>query len=58
MYMYTYVLQVLQRLPVSVAALKQGNMGKLIKQLSKQEHPGQLLSYFLLDKILHVFMNL
>ena len=32
--------QVLQRLPVSVAALKQGNMGKLIKQLSKQEHPG------------------
>ena len=43
---------------MSVAALKQGNMGKLIKQLSKQEHPGQLLSYFLLDKILHVFMNL
>jgi hypothetical protein len=33
------VLQVLQKLPVSVAALKQGNMGKLIKQLSKQEHP-------------------
>ena len=26
---------------MSVAALKQGNMGKLIKQLSKQEHPGQ-----------------
>jgi len=34
-------LQVLQKLPVTIAALKQGNMGKLIKQLSKQEHPGQ-----------------
>lgn len=33
------VMQVLLKLPVSVAALKQGNMGKLIKQLSKQEHP-------------------
>ena len=33
-------LQVLQQLPVTIAALKQGNMGKLIKQLSKQEHPG------------------
>ena len=36
------VIQVLLKLPVSVAALKQGNMGKLIKQLSKQEHPGQV----------------
>jgi protein phosphatase 1 regulatory subunit 10 len=33
------VMQVLQKLPVTVAALKQGNMGKLIKQLSKQERP-------------------
>ena len=32
--------QVLQKLPVTVGSLKQGTMGKLIKQLSKQEHPG------------------
>lgn len=30
----------LQKLPVDIDALKQGNMGKLIKQLSKQESGG------------------
>lgn len=33
-------LQVLQKLPVGIDALKQGNMGKLVKQLSKQENQG------------------
>ncbi len=33
-------MQVLEALPVTVDALKQGNMGKLIKQLSKAENPG------------------
>jgi protein phosphatase 1 regulatory subunit 10 len=48
------VLQVLQKLPVSVAALKQGNMGKLIKQLSKQEHQGQISTpNFLLVGCMH-----
>ncbi|KAL5483956.1 hypothetical protein EMCRGX_G020377 [Ephydatia muelleri] len=31
------ILQVLQKLPVTVSSLKQGNMGKLIKQLTKHE---------------------
>ena len=35
-----YNLQVLQKLPVTVGSLKQGTMGKLIKQLSKQENQG------------------
>ncbi len=35
-----YCMQVLEVLPVTVDALKQGNMGKLIKQLSKAENPG------------------
>ena len=38
------VFQVLQKLPVSIEALKQGNMGKLIKQLSKQETGGQFIT--------------
>lgn len=33
-------LQVLQKLPVSIDALKQGNMGKIVKQLSRQENAG------------------
>lgn len=33
------ILQVLTKLPVTIAALKQGNMGKLVKQLSKHEAP-------------------
>ena len=37
----SFSLQVLQKLPVTIAALKQGNMGKLIKQLSKADNPGQ-----------------
>ena len=37
---YGVWLQVLQKLPVGIDALKQGNMGKLVKQLSKQENEG------------------
>jgi hypothetical protein len=52
------VLQVLQKLPVSVAALKQGNMGKLIKQLSKQEHPEvKNLASDLLSKWMAIFKD-
>ena len=42
-YNITIPVQVLQKLPVTVGSLKQGTMGKLIKQLSKQEHPGMCL---------------
>jgi protein phosphatase 1 regulatory subunit 10 len=33
------MVEVLQKLPVTVHALKKGTMGKLVKQLSKHEHP-------------------
>jgi hypothetical protein len=34
----------LEALPVTIEALKQGNIGKLVKQLSKREETGLFLS--------------
>ncbi|XP_019852044.1 PREDICTED: serine/threonine-protein phosphatase 1 regulatory subunit 10-like [Amphimedon queenslandica] len=50
------ILQVLQKLPVSIVALKQGNLGKLVKQLSKHESPEvKSLANDILSKWMAVF---
>ena len=50
------ILQVLQKLPVTVSSLKQGNMGKLIKQLTKHESEDVCkLANELLEKWMAIF---